>query len=391
MITGKKSSTSLLLRLLFLVFGFFYLLSSAQAASPTSQNSVRMYYFYSRDCRECIDIKDNLLPALNQKYEHLLEIKYFEISDPDNYNLLLELEKRFHSLKNPPPSIFINDQVLDGEAEIRANLENLIKHNISIGGCDWPVPEKQRTGQATELAIGEFKNLAIPIVIGAGLLDGINPCAFATIIFLISYLAFIGRKGKDLLLIGWAFTLSVFITYLLIGMGLFEIIKRMAIFPLLSRMVSLAIAGAAALLGILSVYDYYEIKKGKMKDIVLQLPQSIKDKIHLVIRKESRMKHFILASLFLGFLVALLEFPCTGQVYLPIIFVLRHTQDLRLYAFSYLILYNLMFILPLIAVFIFAYKGISSQRLTKLMQENAAKVKIFTAILFFMMAVILVL
>lgn len=375
---------------LFILVTISSLLFFSQPTPALKDPYVRMYYFYSRDCKECLEIKDGFIPALKQKYGDVLEVRHLEINEPENYELLSELEKKSRPLKNPPPAIFIGNEILDGKEEIKERLEGLIKNYISKGGCDWPFALAQKEERTDRVVIEKFKNLGIPIVVGAGLLDGINPCAFTTIIFLISYLAFIGRKGRDLLFVGWAFTSAVFMTYLLIGLGLFEIIKRLTLLSFFNRIVSLLIGGIAGFLGVLSIYDYYKIKKGKIKDIVLQLPQSIKDKIHLVIRQESKARHFILASLLLGCLVALLEFPCTGQVYFPIIFVLRHTQDLRLYAFFYLVLYNLMFILPLIAVFIFAYKGMSSQAVARLMQENAGKVKILTAILFFTLATILV-
>ncbi len=353
------------------------------------QNHVRIYYFYSRDCQECLEIKDRYIPSLNKKYDSCLEVRYFDIDEPKNLEFLLQLENKFRRLKNPPPSVFIGNQALDGKEEVKERLDGLIKGYI-LGGCDWPAMPEQETKQPYNLAFDKFKNLGIPLVISAGLLDGINPCAFATIIFLISYLALIGRRGKDILLVGWSFTLAVFLTYLAIGLGLFELVRRIAIFPLISRIVSLSIAGLAAILGVFSLYDYYKIKKGRLNDIVLQLPKAIKDKIHTAIREESRMRHFIPASLLLGFLVALLEFPCTGQTYLPIIFVLRGVPELKARALSYLLLYNLMFIIPLIIVFIFAYKGISSQAFTKLMQGNAGKVKLLTAVLFFVLAMVLI-
>ena len=349
-----------------------------------------MYYFYSHDCQECLEVKDRYIPSLNKKYDSCLEVRYFDIDEPKNLEFLLQLEKKFRRLKNPPPSLFIGNQALDGKEEVKERLDGLIKSYILEGGCDWPAIPGQETNQPHNLALERFKNLGILLVIGAGLLDGINPCAFATIIFLISYLALIGRRDRDMLLVGLSFTLAVFLTYFAIGLGLFELIRKIPVFSSISRIVSLSIAGLAVLLGVFSLYDYYKIKKGRLKDIVLQLPEGLKSRIHSAIREESRARYFILASLFLGFLVALLEFPCTGQTYLPIIFVLRNVPELKACALSYLLLYNLMFIIPLIIVFIFAYKGTSSQAFAKFMQENAGKVKLLTAVLFFVLAMVLI-
>lgn len=372
-----------------LLFASYFLCSLPNAGASNNSN-VRMFFFYSRDCKDCLEIKENLIPELNKKYNLRIEVRYLEINEPENYKLQLELEKKSRPLKNPPPAIFIGSNALDGEKEIKEKLEGLIEYYLSVGGCDWPEAAIQRTAEERTPYLEKFKNLRMPVVIGAGLLDGLNPCAFSTIIFLVSYLTLIGRKNRDVLFVGSAFTFAVFITYFFIGLGLFELIRILRIFTILSRVTSLLIAALAALLGILSVYDYYKIKKGRLNEMVLQLPAAVRNKIHSTIREESKMRNFILGSFIMGFLVAFLEFPCTGQVYLPIIFVLRNMSEFRLRAVSYLMLYNLMFILPLIVVFFLAYEGTSSQRLIELMHSNVGKVKIFTAILFFSLAAILI-
>ena len=84
-----------------------------------------------------------------------------------------------------------------------------------------------------------------------------------------------------------------------------------------------------------------------------------------------------------GFFVALLEFPCTGQVYFPIVLVLRRIAPLRVQAVLYLLLYNLLFILPLLAVFGLAYWGLTSERLAAAVRRNLGWAKLLLAIVFF--------
>lgn len=362
---------------------------------------------------DCLEIKGNLIPELNKKHDFRIEVRYLEINEPENFKLQSEMEKKSRPLRNPPPAIFIGDNALDGEKEIKEKLDGLIAFYLSRGGCDWPdagtineattVYRHDKPGNYSSSpvhrpaaprgdgpVIEKFKNLRVPVIIGAGLLDGLNPCAFGTIIFLVSYLTLAGRKRRDVLFVGGAFTFAVFLTYFFIGLGLFEFIKMLAIFPVLNKIASFLIAGFAVLLGILSLYDYYKVRNGKPDEMVLQLPSAIKNKIHSAIREESKTRNFMAGSFTVGSLVALLEFPCTGQVYLPIIYVLRNMSEFKLRAVSYLILYNLMFILPLIAVFILAYKGASSRRLIEFMSDNTGKVKLFTAVLFFSLSAILI-
>jgi len=80
--------------------------------------------------------------------------------------------------------------------------------------------------------------------------------------------------------------------------------------------------------------------------------------------------------------VSLIELTCTGQVYLPtILFVLGEPQ-LRLHAISYLVLYNLVFVLPLVVVFVVAALGTSSTRLATVVQRHTGTIKLLTAAVF---------
>jgi hypothetical protein len=60
--------------------------------------------------------------------------------------------------------------------------------------------------------------------------------------------------------------------------------------------------------------------------------------------------------------------------------------SLRGKALGYLLLYNLMFIIPLIVVFILAYYGTTSKQLSDFLQKHAAPVKLGMSIVFILLA-----
>lgn len=100
-----------------------------------------------------------------------------------------------------------------------------------------------------------------------------------------------------------------------------------------------------------------------------------------------RSAALVATSLVLGFLVSLFELACTGQIYFPfLVFIVRNERKLSGYLF--LLLYNLGFILPLLAVFFVTYRGVSSRRLTELFQNHMGKVKIGLSAVFILMAVL---
>jgi hypothetical protein len=143
-------------------------------------------------------------------------------------------------------------------------------------------------------------------------------------------------------------------------------------------------------LAALSLWDYVKIRQGRLSDIALQLPRVLKTRIHETIRTHTRMRGYVAAALGAGVLVSVFELACTGQVYLPTIVFMTSVSEMRLSAIAYLILYNALFVVPLIAVFSVTYFGASRQSLTSVFKANAGAVKLFTAVLFGLLGVWLV-
>ncbi len=88
-----------------------------------------------------------------------------------------------------------------------------------------------------------------------------------------------------------------------------------------------------------------------------------------------------------GLIVSILELACTGQVYLPTIIFVMGVPGLRAKAFVYLLLYNLLFVLPLVIVFVFVYHGSNSRQLMRIMRQRAGTIKLATTVLLFGMAI----
>jgi len=390
MIIPMTQSSKIFGKLLFVIL-IFLLLSHAPL---NSTKHMRIYFFYSKDCDACMRIKNNYFPKILPKYSPLVEIELVEISDPDNYKFMTEVEEKYGMLKNPPPAMLVGDKLLDGEKEIREHLEEAIKLLLAKSETEPQKKPAERKEERPEPHIGlieKFKYLGVGTIIGAGLIDGINPCAFSTIIIFVLYLTFSAYKRGLILKVGIIFALAVFLAYLLIGLGLLEFVRQLRFLPKLRRAIPLFSGILAFVLGFLSLYDFYKIKKEKLKEITLQLPDAIKDTIKKLIWKKLKKEHYLISALVIGFLVGVLEFPCTGQVYFPIVLALRHVPSLHVHVFGYLLLYNFMFIIPLLVVFAFVYWGTTSDRLIRFMKKRSGIVKILTAILFFTLGTILIL
>jgi thiol-disulfide isomerase/thioredoxin len=362
------------------------------SVAKTSQKkfSIELAYFYQKGCPHC-DRANYLLKYLLKKYPHL-NIKDIDLNTSDGKRLNETLSNRLNLPSEKrliAPSIFIGNDYLSPEEVTESKVESLIQKYEKVETKAALEIGKDEIKKAEESMINRFKSLGLFTVLSAGLIDGINPCAFATLIFFVSYLTFVGRKKREILWVGLGFSGAVFATYLLIGFGILSFIQHLSFLPLFSRIVYLITIAIALILGIYSLYDYIQLKRGRPSEMKLQLPDFLKKRIHKIIR-ESKSNRYFLAALASGFVVSILEFTCTGQVYLPTILFVTNIPSMKTSAVSYLLLYNLMFIIPLLIIFGVVYWGVTSEQLAFFLKKRATTIKLITSLLFFALAGILV-
>ena len=231
--------------------------------------------------------------------------------------------------------------------------------------------------------VERFRSMGWLAVVFAGLIDGLNPCAFATLVFFISYLTLSGHKGREVLSVGLAFTLGVFLAYLGIGLGFYKVLDLLGgVLTALSRWVYILTAALCFTLAVFSFLDYRKARKGEIGDMALNLPHGLRMRINATIRKSRGSQTFIGTAFVTGLVISFLELACTGQIYLPTIIFVSSIPELKLKAFVFLLIYNLLFIVPLIVVFILAFYGTTSSDLKNFLERHAASVKLGMVILF---------
>lgn len=173
------------------------------------------------------------------------------------------------------------------------------------------------------------------MVLGAGLLDGINPCAFAVLLLFVAFLFTLQRGRADLLAFGFTYIGAIYITYLGIGIGLLKVFQLGA--PHLMAKLG---AGLMIVLGLVNIKDFFWYGIGPS----LTLP-----KAGSAARDRWMRRATLPATAVVGFLVGICEFPCTGGIYVGILGLLS-TQASFWNGFAYLTIYNVMFVLPLVAL-----------------------------------------
>ena len=226
----------------------------------------------------------------------------------------------------------------------------------------------------------------------AGLVDGVNPCAFTTVVFLLSAIAYLGKTKREIAIVGITFTVAVFITYLLLGLGFMLAIKTFAMQAGISRMVTYIVAGLVFVLAGWSLFDGVRITRtGKVPKGSLGLPEFLKAVIRRVIKAGLKTRNLVIGSLVVGFVVALVGSFCTGEVYVPTIMIMLRSPGHSYLALVYLLIFNVMFVVPLSIVMVGAYFGVRSERVGTLLRGHLAALKFVLAGLFGGLGLILLL
>lgn len=242
-----------------------------------------------------------------------------------------------------------------------------------------------------------FKRLTFWMIVGAGLIDGINPCAFAVIVFFISFLSVYKYTRREMIVVGTSYCVAVFLAYVLLGLGAFKFLYAMQGFYYVMWAVKAGTVLLCVVFLALSIYDF--VHYARMKDasgLVLQLPAKYKTFIHKVMHaflqdRQKSVWRLGAAAAAVGFIVSLVEAVCTGQVYLPtIVVVLKEAGEHFWRAAGYLLFYNLMFIVPLAAVFLLALAGCESKTFGGWLKKHLGLTKILMCLVFLALLAVLI-
>lgn len=315
----------------------------------TTSPSVSAVYFYGSTCSHCEKVKP-LLADMEAKYPELSLTRLEVYNNADNRQQLAVMSQK-HGIENAGvPILFIGDRVLYGDLEIRNRFEAEIlyeKQRLATGNETPPTPVVT-VGPGTAPVSSA---LTLPLVVGAALVDSANPCGLSVLVFLLITLTSTASRKRILMAAG-AFIAATFLFHLLVGIGLFSFFSLSGLAKIFS-----IIGGIIALLfGLITIIDLLRNKE----NFSLSISGSHKKLLGNYARMATLPAAFVM-----GILAGLLGFTCTGGIYISILGLMG--RDMTIFTgLSWLILYNLVYVLPLVAVtFLVAY-GVSAERAEEL-------------------------
>lgn len=175
-----------------------------------------------------------------------------------------------------------------------------------------------------------------PLIAASAIIDSVNPCAFSILLLTIAFLFSAGHLRSKIMAVGGFYIAGIFLVYLAIGLGLLRVLHLFNTPHFMAKVGALLLIALGAINILNWLFPNFPIK--------FRIPRAAHHKMSGLIEKSS-----LPAAFFLGALVGLCEFPCTGGPYLAAVGLLNDNAT-YLAGAGYLLIYNLIFILPLALV-----------------------------------------
>lgn len=351
--------------ILFFVFliSLFLLPRSAIAAESTC-----IVYFTGIGCPHCAEV-DPILEELFEQNPDLVIIEYEIYQEKGNAPLISKYNEVYRSGLRIPLVIFGKDDFLVGDTSILRDIEEKLdelKGNLcplidgssvafedldtsTLPGSPKILPEAGESRGSGEIVPTE---LTLPKVISLAAVDAINPCALAVLtMMLFAILAFAPKKRRNILLAGLAFTSAVFIMYFFYGLVIIRFFQLIQALTSIKLWLYKILGLAAIILGILNLRDFLRYKPG---GFLTEMPMFLRPKVQSLMFKATSPK----GAFVVGILVTLFLLPCTIGPYVICSGILC-TLDL-VETIPWLLLYNLIFVLPMLVITAACYIGFTT-------------------------------
>lgn len=221
-----------------------------------------------------------------------------------------------------------------------------------------------------------MNDFSILTIMSAAIVDSINPCAIGVLVFLMAFLASIKGSKKKILSIGLTYIAVVYLCYFTVGLGLLKVLNIVPFLEYIYLIVGVVVLIAGAI-------DFVDGIK-KTDKPVLAIPKSASPRIKKYIRKAT-----VPAAIALGGIVAFVELPCTGAVYLSVITMLSD-EGLTLQTFALIALYNLIFVLPLLIILILVVLGLSSEKIEDWRKKNRSAMRVILGIAMVLLGLLMI-
>jgi cytochrome c biogenesis protein CcdA/arsenate reductase-like glutaredoxin family protein len=331
-------------------------------SSVTSQGPGIIHFFYNPTCESC----EKVLPIIEQyAVSHPeIRIEFDDLSNKTNIERFSLFRDRYPGELFYVPVVFMGDTFLEGEENITNNFNSTVESyrtNFSSGELPVePVPAERTT------------SINPVVFLVAAISEGLNPCGLLVLALLLVSLMATGTR-KMVFFVGIAYICAFFIVRLLSGFAIFSIIQ----IPGIAKVFTLAAAVIAIFAGIIQIKDGLSREQKPL----LSIPASKKGLISSYMKEAS-----ILGGFIVGILVGIYGMACTAGIYITILGMLY--KDLT-YGLLYPILYNVIVIIPLVAILLLVFFGLPPEKVNAWREESKSLLRLMIGIVMLLMGIII--
>lgn len=391
---------------LFPIFLFSIAVLLAAVHTTTAQQEVdpeRTHIFFSAGCADCWPYaEDVLIPAL-QKQRAAANPEIHDYTRPEERERLLVIADSLDLPRSIADSLYAFVPTVAGNLVILGHVPpNLIQ--AALAAPDLPprlvLWQPEMHGKPTEYRLwawaGEVQTFAIdtpfaealpqalasagplpiglanlgqllPAVIVTGLVDSVNPCAFAVILLLLAFLFTLRQSRGYILKLGFVYIGMIFLVYFAIGLGILQAVRFSDNPHFVARAGSWLLVGLGAINLIEYFFPNFPIK--------LHMPKIAGARTNALIKQAT-----LPTTMTAGLLVGLCTFPCSGGIYVSIITLLNAKTTLA-WGVSYLALYNILFVLPLVVILLVVSNRMAAKAWARWEREHALKIRLWYGVI----------
>ncbi len=329
-------------------------------------------FFYGNGCQHCAKVEEFFKENdIENKFSIDFKEIYFNRDNLKDLNQYLD-KLGLSTDQIGVPFLVINSgadcSYLNGDEPIVEYFQNKLAQTTT-GNCK----ETAGTGSVIQESTNSLKKQLsfFWIMLPAAISDSINPCAFAVMLLLLSTILSKHKDRRKTLLAWGMFALSVFLTYLAMGIWLFSALASATNTSILK----IVVWSLGVLVWLANLKDYFWY--GKF--FVMEVPFSWRPKMNdLIDRVSSPWGAFVV-----WILVSLFLLPCSSGPYFTILWYLSsQSKELTMRWYIYLIVYNLIFVLPMLIIAYLVGFGYSTvDKLAKIKHQNTKLIHLIVGLL----------
>jgi len=365
--------------------------TASKALNETKKNAT-LHIFTREGCPHCAEEK-TFLNSILSKYPGLVVVEH-EVFQGDNITLYKKIAGKYGIAATSVPATFIDDAYYIGYSEsIGKEIEGKIKFCIE-NECPDPIENIDKCTNITNTTPGcntlnvpffgeidpQMLSLPVMTIVIAGL-DSMNPCAFFVLFFLLSMLVR-GDSRLRMLLIGGTFVFFSALIYFLFmaaWLNVFLIAGEM-------KFITYAAGIIAIIIALLNIKEYFFFKKGPSLTISDDAKPDLIKKMRNLLKSDS-IYTMMVAAVLLAVSANLYELLCTAGF--PMVFTRILTLNNLDWAsyYAYLILYNLIYVIPLSIIVLFFSFTMGEKRLS---EDEGQILKLISGIMMLLLALVLI-